>query len=418
MTSVESLLQERIGLDAASVGSSVIERTVRLRMKGLGLKESGDYARLLESPNGAAEWEELVESVVVTETWFFRDRSPFTALVELVQQEWLPQHPTGALRLLSVPCSSGEEPFSLAMALLDGGVAPERFAIDGLDVSERALARARKGVYGKNSFRGKELDFREKYFQATKDGFVLHPRVRERVRFQRANIFAEDFPGGRAAYDFVFCRNLLIYFGGEARTAALDKLTRLLSPQGVLFVGPAELPLATAHGFVSANVPMAFACRKTGDALAPAATGRPAKRDITRPKVTAQPVRFEAQPTPSVEASHSPPVRGARTSQADLAAARQLADAGKLAEAAAICQAHLDRQGPTAQAYYLLGLVHDADPDPALSGQAMDLYRKALYLEPDHYESLLQMSLLLEKNGDTTGAITFRRRAERVRQKR
>jgi chemotaxis protein methyltransferase WspC len=99
--------------------------------------------------------------------------------------------------------------------------------------------------------------------------------------------------------------------------------------------------------------------------------------------------------------------------QADLAAARQLADAGKLADAAAICQAHLDRQGPSAQAFYLLGLVRDSGGDP----QAVDYYRKALYLEPDHYETLLQMSLLLEKNGDRAGARTFKQRAERVQQK-
>ena len=89
---------------------------------------------------------------------------------------------------------------------------------------------------------------------------------------------------------------------------------------------------------------------------------------------------------------------------------RALADAGKLAEAASLCDAHLKSAGPDAQAYYLLGLVSDAAGDPA----ALDHYRKALYLEPNHYETLLQMALLLEKNGDTTGARAYKRRAERV----
>jgi chemotaxis protein methyltransferase WspC len=104
------------------------------------------------------------------------------------------------------------------------------------------------------------------------------------------------------------------------------------------------------------------------------------------------------------------PTHAAPPARRDLVAARQLADAGKLAEAAAICQAHLNNHGPSAQAYYLLGLVRDADGD----AQAMDCYRKALYLEPNHYETLLQMSLLLERNGDATGARTFKRRADRV----
>ena len=94
----------------------------------------------------------------------------------------------------------------------------------------------------------------------------------------------------------------------------------------------------------------------------------------------------------------------------DLNTARSFADAGKLAEAIAICEAHLKAEGPSAQAYYLIGLVRDADGDPA----AMDYYRKALYLEPNHYETLLQLSLLLEKNGDAPGARTFKRRALRI----
>jgi len=94
----------------------------------------------------------------------------------------------------------------------------------------------------------------------------------------------------------------------------------------------------------------------------------------------------------------------------DLDAARQLADAGHLKEAATVCQEHLRNQGPSPQAYYLLGLVADASGDP----QAIDYYRKALYLEPNHYETLLQMSLLLEKAGDTAGARIFKRRAARA----
>jgi chemotaxis protein methyltransferase WspC len=425
MNLIEQLLRKKIGLDSASVGSSTIERTVRLRMKSLGLKNIEDYQRLLQSRSCAqerGEWEELVESVVVTETWFFRDRDPFNALVQLMRLEWLPQHPTGPVRLLSVPCASGEEPYSLAMALLDTDIPPARFTIDAVDLSARALARAKRAVYGKNSFRGKNLDFRERYFESTRDGHALQPRVRNGVQFHRANIFEEDFLAGCAAYDYIFCRNLLIYFDSATQAKALDKMHRLLGPQGVLFVGAAELPLATAHGFVSANVPMAFACRKVAAAgkplpARPAATGRERGgrgRIAGESKLPVPPPFAVTKPMPPDQRTQrTAPTRSAPHTLADLAAARQFADAGKLSEAAAICQAHLDRQGPSAQAYYLLGLVRDAGGDP----QAVDYYRKALYLEPNHYETLLHMSLLLEKHGDVTGARTFKRRAERVQQK-
>src|SRR5436190_14625947 len=154
MKLIESLLREKMGLDAASIGSGLIHRIVRLRMKTLGLKQVEEYRKLLASSRG--EWNELVEGVVVTETWFFRDREPFGALVRQVLDAWLPAHPTAPLRLLSLPCSSGEEPYSVAMALLDAGVPNGRFQIDGADISGRALERARQGIYRKNSFRGED----------------------------------------------------------------------------------------------------------------------------------------------------------------------------------------------------------------------------------------------------------------------
>src|SRR2546421_6202395 len=124
MKLIEVLLREAIGLDAASIGSGLIDRTVRLRMKNLGLKQVEEYRKALAASR--AEWNELIEAIVVTETWFFRDREPFAALVRLVRDEWLPAHPTAPLRLLSLPCSSGEEPYSLAMALLAAGGAGRR----------------------------------------------------------------------------------------------------------------------------------------------------------------------------------------------------------------------------------------------------------------------------------------------------
>src|SRR6266851_795178 len=266
MIQIEQLLRETMGLDAASIGSTLIQRSVRLRMKSLGLKTMEDYQQLLE--NSAAEWNELMESVVVTETWFFRDREPFAALVRLVLDERAPSNLMRPLRLLSIPCSSGEEPFSLVMALLDARVPRDFFQVDGVDISARALARAWRGVYGKNSFRGKDLAFRDLHFRASKDGFVLNPNIRQGVRFFQDNLLSDSFLAGKGNYDFIFCRNLLIYFDQPTQRKALEKIDRLLKPTGVLFVGAAELPLVIEYGFVSANIPMAFGCRRAIDGFA------------------------------------------------------------------------------------------------------------------------------------------------------
>ncbi len=407
MQHVEALLRKAIGLDAASIGSSLIERTIRLRMKQHEIKRETEYHQLLR--DSATEFNELIEAVVVTETWFFRDREPFNAFTQFAVGEWLVRHAEGPMRILSVPCSSGEEPYSLAMALLDAGVAAERFHIDAVDISTTALARAQRGIYGKNSFRGKDLEFRERHFVAVKEGYALDAEVRQCVSFARANVLEEGFLADSAPYDFIFCRNLLIYFDRATQILTLAKLHRLLAADGVLFVGPAEMPLVSESGFISARLPHAFACHKTnGEVSLPLPPLRRKKR--SRPEFSAAPL------SPQRDSAFTPapiPARAASTVDdevAPLKLARQFADSGQLAEAAAICRTHLARHRDCAEGYYLLGLVLDAANDP----EAITYYRKALYLDPNHYEALVHTTLWLERTGDLASARAFKRRLERV----
>jgi chemotaxis protein methyltransferase WspC len=408
MKRFEHLLRQTIGLDAESIGSTSIQRAVRQRMRSLGLSKPDDYEQLLE--RSSAEWNDLVESVIVPETWFFRDPAIFGAFVRHALEEWLPAHPAAPMRLLSIACASGEEPCSLVMALLDAGVAPERFQIEAVDISARALARAERGVYGKNSFRGKDLAFRDRYFQASEEGYILHPAVRDCVRFCQGNLCSDNFLPGHASYDFIFCRNLLIYFDRPMQRRAIQKIERLLAPSGVLFVGPVEQPLVLNHGFVSANMSKASACRKgdqtvRGPGLARLSRRRPILAGLSSNGAAQPPLRAGS-------GSKSPPAaRPSPSLLPDLETARNLADAGRLDEAAEICEAHLRQSRVSAQAYYLLGLVRDARGDAS----AIDCYRKALYLEPNHYESLLQMALLLQKNGDPARALAFQSRAQRIK---
>jgi chemotaxis protein methyltransferase WspC len=417
MKHIEALLRHRIGLDAAAIGSAGIERVVRRRMQALGLSRPRDYAALLES--APPEWELFLESVVVCETWFFRERATFRTLVTLVRTRWLPTHPQGRFRVLSAACASGEEPYSIVMALLDAGVPPERFSVEGVDVSARALERAERAVFGKNSFRGRELQFRQRYFRATPEGSALLPPVRRCVQFRRANVLDGDLLHGGEPYDFVFCRNLLIYFDRETQARALERLAQLLLPDGALFVGAAELAVAAAHGFAPLPAPFALACRPVSRNAALIG-----KHGTLQPDAESLSASGNGEAgTPPAAQNPDHPVHAAHRSQAgaenvgdsldtaSLAAARQLADAGRLADALAVCQAHLQQHGPSAAGFHLLGLLEDARGE---TGRAIECYRKALYLEPDHLESLMHLALVLERNGDAAGAQVLRRRAARV----
>jgi chemotaxis protein methyltransferase WspC len=482
----ETLLRREIGLDVASIGSASIERAVRERMTALantGVLPACKEASLADAsasrPQRDAYWLELshsneerqrlIEAVIVPETWFFRDREAFAALAKLASERHA-RWPGRRLRLLSVPCSSGEEPYSIAMALLDAGLSADAFSIDAIDVSERNIALARRAFYGRNAFRGHLLDFRERHFSAAGDGWQLGDPVREAVRFVRMNLFDAAL-AANPRYDFVFCRNLLIYFDREDQARAVDVLERLLTSDGTLFVGPSETGALFRHAMRSAKIPLAFAFHKTPAEVPPAVTAPRRSAEPVRPRTDTQQARaaaslaqsithsfvspresgtnrhpavgemranglqmsvprpdlssrsagvpFSQTGLPSFQAGTPSPQVAAPFAQQPAAARRALefeaaltlANRGQLREATVAADLHLDTYGPSAEVFYLLGLIADADGRPA---DASICYRKTLYLDPRHYEALTHLATLLALQGDHTGAHLLSERAVRV----
>ena len=418
MADIEARLNQFIGLDAGSLGPSAVSSAVRTRMRKRSVKQTEDYVALLATSE--AELQELIEDIVVSETWFFRDRQPFFALARWATDTWLPAHPQGVMRLLSAPCATGEEPFSMVMALLDAGVSAERFVVEGVDISLTALGRTRGGVYGRNSFRGHGLEFRERHFRPVPGGWQLDEAVHRQVQFRQANLLDLAYTGSVGVKDVIFCRNMLIYFDEPAQHRLMVALDNLLSPGGLLFVGHAEAFAFRNSGFIPAHMPMAFALRKRG--IEPGEFKMAPRHGVVPRPMPAIPRRTGGHAVPSVavpRARVAAPPDGAKTAPAadlatELAEARRLADAGQSAAAIAKCNACLQAHGPSSQAYYLLGLVNDAAGN---TGNASDFYRKAVYLEPDHYEALAQLSLLAKKAGEVAAAQQWSQRARRAHEK-
>jgi chemotaxis protein methyltransferase WspC len=411
MKQIETLLRERIGLDPGSIGTQTIHRNVRLRINALGLPDLNTYTALLLQ--SSREWRMLTESVVVTETWFFRERDAFEAAARLARPGSTASQPGAIWRVLSLPCSTGEEPYSLAMSLLDAGLTPAQFRIDAIDLSQRALERARQGTYGPNSFRGKQLGYRDRHFRPSRDGYVLDKRVRDCVHFQHGNLIDQKCFPFKAAYDCIFCRNLLIYFDSPTRLTAARNLAALLKVDGVLFVGAAEMPLVEEHGFESTGIPLAFACRRPHPVhIAPPHDASRRFRTHQLSAATAAHSRIESPSLPEASVkAFQPLVSLPGGHERDLALARRLIESGRLAEATAVCEELLRRSRTSAQAYYLLGVIKDM----AGSDDALEYYRKALYLQPGHYDGLLRMAALAAKTGRPDQARNFRLRARRAK---
>ncbi|MBV4520086.1 chemotaxis protein CheR [Pseudomonas sp. SWRI74] len=402
-------LKERIGLDVTSVGPAIIERAVRQRSAALAAQTADEYWRTLQGSSD--EQQALIESVIVPETWFFRYPESFATLAKLASKRLAELNNMRALRILSLPCSTGEEPYSIAMALLDAGFKPHQFKVEGMDVSPLSVEKARRALYGKNSFRGEDIAFRDRHFTADSDGYRLSPRVLDQVRLQVGNLLDPALLAHESPYDFVFCRNLLIYFDLATQKQVFEVLKRLTHVDGVLFIGPAEGSLLGRQGMRSIGIPQSFAfSRQPSGEPEPLPVFLPTPLPIPAPvrKVVPPPVsrRPFASATPTALAPR-PGTADAATLLANIAA---LANEGKSAEARAACERYLRSHEPVAQVFYWLGLLSDVAGSVL---EAQGYYRKALYLEPQHPDALMHLAALLQSQGDTAGARRLQERAAR-----
>ncbi|AMS20583.1 chemotaxis protein CheR [Pseudomonas synxantha] len=401
-----AFLKERIGLDVASVGEAIIERAVRQRCQSSQAQSVEAYWQHLQ--NSHDEQQALIEAVIVPETWFFRYPESFATLARLAQVRLAEIKQMRALRILSLPCSTGEEPYSIAMALLDAGLAPHQFKVQGMDVSPLSVERARRGVYGKNSFRGADLEFRDRHFTEEAGGYRIADRVREQVRLQVGNLLDPTLLANEPTYDFVFCRNLLIYFDQPTQKQVFDVLKELTHVDGVLFIGPAEGSLLGRHGMRSIGVPQSFAFSRHVEQTPPAPVFVP--MPAPTPQRSAAPIPPKPRPF-SKPRPPEPPAKVPHTDAGELLSQiATLANEGKSAEARAACERYLSSHPPAAQVFYWLGLLSDV-AGSALEAQGY--YRKALYLEPQHPQALMHLAALLESQGDSAGARRLQARAAR-----
>jgi len=257
-------LRERLratyGLDPATLGETALRSAWSRRFAASQAGSVEEFEKLLA--NSSTEFEALVEELLVPESWFFRDGAPFAYLEKWVREQWLPAAAGRTLRVLSVPCASGQEPWSIAMTLFDAGLRSGQFQVCAGDLSQSALDRARSAIYPDSAFRGQDALGREHHFEPA--GPRLR-RVRETVRgsvtWSHCNLLEAEFFRAAAPFEIVFCRNVLIYFDAPARRRVLAHLRGCLAPGGLLFAGHADGGPLLDAGFTSFGPPGAFVFR-------------------------------------------------------------------------------------------------------------------------------------------------------------
>lgn len=342
----------------------------------------------LKDQSKPSAFAELTEQLVVPETWFFRCKASFEALKNKAQEgHWTPQQP---LRLLSAPCSTGEEPYSMAI-LLSGLLPEDCYKIHAMDISAHSLKRAKKGLYRSYSFReAGTFDWLADYIKAANNEHQLDEQIIRQVQFSQANLLDTAFWKQASCYDMIFCRNALIYMREQARNTILTFIKRHLNPDGILVTGPSEFLLCLNSGMGPILPKGAFACSRQKKAR---------KKQISKP----------AQPCVSVIGS--PKVKQREmpkpTAEEQLAEAHVLADAARFTEARNLCSSYLTQRPQDANAQALLGMIYQAENNLEAAETAL---RKALYLDPKNEGAILSMSLILEGRNETQRAQALRYR--------
>ncbi|MBD2496106.1 protein-glutamate O-methyltransferase CheR [Nostoc sp. FACHB-280] len=390
---IEALLRSKIGLDVNSIGSGAIASAIHHRMADCGISEMSNYLGYLQ--DSPQEWEALIENVIVPETWFFRELESFALLKSYVLSEWLPKKPQGVLRVLSVPCATGEEPYSIAIALLEAGLTSTQFQIDAVDISKQCLSKAQTAIYDQHSFRGYNFASQEYYFQLINSKYYLKSSVKERVRFINGNLADADFSLSQQKYDIIFCRNLLIYFDSITKEKTIKILENLLAIRGLLFVASAEAPLLMKTQLAAIRQSSAIAYQKLSNHQ-----NFITDTSINFPQIKTQ-KSFESAINNKVKISPTQQLNIANPNSNLLDLAKTAANQGRLEDAVQLCNNYLNQNQINAEAYVLLGEVQQAMGKNEPAGES---FRKAIYLQPNHEAALTHLALLKEQQGDKTSA--------------
>ena len=258
-----AVIEERIGLHYSLAERELLAEKISPRALEAGFDSLLDYYYFLRyDPGAAAEMEALTEALVVNETYFFRE---FDQLRVLVDHFVEPQAAAGRrVRIWSAACATGEEPITVAMLLAQKGLLPQA-EIVATDISQRALARARDGAFGRRALRNVPApELVARYLTNSAGEIQVHPDIRQAIQYRRVNLLDEAAVASLGAFDVILCRNVLIYFRDETVRRLLDRLSRSLSREGALFVGVSESLLRFGTSFACEERSGVFVYRRAG----------------------------------------------------------------------------------------------------------------------------------------------------------
>jgi chemotaxis protein methyltransferase CheR len=437
LTRFAELIEQRLGLQYSRSSLIELEAILTARMTALQCRSFDAYLKRLGSEVSMhEELRRLAAKLTIGESYFFRSPEQLTVFSEVAIPRLTRRDPTRPIRILSAGCSTGEEPYTLAMRLRElGPLAPAEVSILAIDINPEALAKARRGSYSAWAMRATPPDCVGKYFRRERRQFVLDEGVQAMVQFDERSVAREDYQFWQPhRFDIIFCRNVIMYLSARVVGEVIARFARALTPDGFLFLSHAEPLRGISQVFHVEHAQGTF-YYVLRDAPGSPTSLRPGARpgSIQRSTLTASGAVAKpaiAGPAPPSLDAVSRAEKGASLSfgaalmkaeQYDdaLAALEALAPAdrldpdvllltaiiqverGKLDQAAALCTSLLALDGLNAAAHYLTALCHEHGGRRAA---AIDSYRVGVYLDAAFAMPHLRLGLMFRREGDLPSA--------------
>jgi chemotaxis protein methyltransferase CheR len=245
-------IYKRTGMWFSDTSKYLLQKRLSPRARELNFDSFQKYFYFLQyDPRAESEFDQIYDLVTTNETYFFREPAQLTAFIEEIVPDILSKKPIKKVRVWSAGCSSGEEPYSIAILLQESGwYERAAFEIFASDINQQVLQKARRGQYRESAFRSTEATLRDKYFVRADDGsWKIKDEVRNRVSFGRLNLYDESRVSLLGHLDIIFCRNVIIYFDDSSKRVVVSNFYNRLIDGGYLLLGHSESLISLSTQF-------------------------------------------------------------------------------------------------------------------------------------------------------------------------
>lgn len=398
----QELLIETCGLQFEEDRSQSLQDALLERIQHRGYDSYQEYYNLLKfHPEGRLEIRELLDLITIGETYFFRNKAQFNVLMKFILPEIIQRKERAqdkCIRIWSAGCSRGDEPYSIAMAIME--VLPSlnewKISILGTDINRKELACAKEALYGEKDISHLPKEYLDKYFKVQDSTYILHSEVRKLVQLEYHNLVKDPFIDERMQnIDLIFCRNVTIYFNGKATQQVIENFYNCLAEEGYLFLGHTETLWQVTNKFERVEFPQTFIYKKRFTPVREEA-GKPfiaipemvtkgftSMKEIgTEKSLSLQELKSELKEKPKVPLSLTDDMIAQDKNQifTCLTHATVLANEAKYKDAVDLLAQVIEADNLNVDAHYLLGVLSYKSGDLK---EAKTQFRKVIYAAPD-----------------------------------